>query len=79
MQHDRLRTIRRPCSIDKPLFSNISDILIAGPPASARSESTSDGVRGNSSHRPAETENPKKHDNEGVRRDPLRDLPEWLV
>ena len=21
----------------------------------------------------------KKHDNEGVRRDPLRDLPEWLV
>ena len=39
----------------------------------------SDGVRGNSSRRPAETENPKKHDNEGLRRDPLRDLPEWSV
>ena len=39
----------------------------------------SDGVRGNSSRRPAETENPNKHDNEGVRGDPLRDLPEWLV
>ena len=38
----------------------------------------SDGVRGNSSRGPAETENPNKNDNEGVRRDPLRDLPEWL-
>ena len=39
----------------------------------------SDGVRGNSSLGPAETEHPKKNDNDGARRDPLRDLPEWLV
>ena len=37
-----------------------------------------DEVRGNSSRGPAETENSKKNDNEGVRGDPLRDLPEWL-
>ena len=47
-------------------------------PASTRSENMSDGVRGNSSRGPAETENPNKIDNEGVRRDTLRDLPEWL-
>ena len=39
----------------------------------------SDGVRGDWSRGPAETENPNKSDNEGVRRDPLRDLPEWSV
>ena len=38
----------------------------------------SGGVRGGSSRGPAEAENPNKNDNEGVRRDPLRDLPEWL-
>ena len=38
----------------------------------------SDGVRGNSSCGPAETENLNKNDNEGVRRDPVRDLPQWL-
>ena len=47
-------------------------------PASAGSESVSDGVRGNSSRGPAETENPNKNDNEGVRGDPLRDMPELL-
>ena len=39
----------------------------------------SDGVRGNSSRGPAETEHPNKNDdNEEVRSDPLRDLPKWL-
>ena len=38
----------------------------------------SDGVRGNSSRGPADTENPNNIDNEGVRGDPWRDLPEWL-
>ena len=38
----------------------------------------SDGVRGNSSRGPAETENPNKTDNERIRRDPLRNLPDWL-
>ena len=38
----------------------------------------SDEVRGDSSRGPAETENPNKNDdNEGVRGDTLRDLPEW--
>ena len=39
----------------------------------------SDGVRGNSSRGPAETEHPNKNDdNEEVRSDPLRNLPKWL-
>ena len=38
-----------------------------------------DGVRENSSRGPAETENPIKNVNEGLREDPLRDLPEWLT
>ena len=38
----------------------------------------SEEVRGDSSCGPAETENPNKNDNEGVRSDPLRDLREWL-
>ena len=38
----------------------------------------SDEVPGDSSRGPPETENPNKNDNEGVRRDPLRDLPECL-
>ena len=77
MQHGRLRTVRCPWSIrDKLfelLFNNISDIFIAGTPipaqhpASARSERMSDGVRGDWSRGPAETENPNKSDNEGVR------------
>ena len=48
-------------------------------PASTRIESTSsiEKVRGDSSRGPAEIEDPNKNDN-GVRRDPLRDLPEWL-
>ena len=47
-------------------------------PASIRSKSMSDEVRGDSSRGPTETENPSKNDNEEVRGDPLRDLPEWL-
>ena len=38
----------------------------------------SDEVRGDSSRGPVETENPNKNDNEEVRRDPPRGLPEWL-
>ena len=37
----------------------------------------SEEVRGDSSRGSAETEKPNKNDN-GVRGDPLRDLPEWL-
>ena len=48
-------------------------------PASTRSESMSEEVRGNSSHGPAETENPNKNDdNEEVRRNSSHDLPDWL-
>ena len=48
-------------------------------PASTRSESMSEEVRGNSSHGPAETEKPNKnHDNEEVRGNSSLDLPEWL-
>ena len=48
-------------------------------PASTRSESVSDAVRGNSSRGPAETENPKKNDdNEKVRGDSSHGVPEWL-
>ena len=47
-------------------------------PASTRSESMSDEVRGDSSPGPAETENSNKNDNEGVRGDPFRNLQEWL-
>ena len=46
-------------------------------PASTRSGSMGDRVRRDPSRGPAETANsPKKHDNEGVRGNPLRDLPE---
>ena len=45
-------------------------------PASTRSESISDGVRGDWSRGPVETENKNKNDNEGARGNPLRDLPE---
>ena len=87
MQHCELRTIRCPWSIDKLfklIFTYTSDIFIAGSrnstqhPASARSESMRDGVRGNSSRGSGETEKPTVNDNEGVRGDPLRDLPEWF-
>ena len=47
-------------------------------PASIRSKSMSDEVRGDSSRGPTETENPNKNDNEEVRGETLRDLPEWL-
>ena len=50
-------------------------------PASTRSESTSsiERVRGHPSHESAETKNTNKNgDNETVRRNPLRDLPECL-
>ena len=67
MQHGELRTIRCSWSIDKLfklIFTYISYIFIAG----------SDSSRG-----PAETENPNKNDdNEEVRCDSLRHLPEWL-
>ena len=79
MQHGELRIIRSPWSIDKLfklIFTYISDIFIAS--YTARSGSMSDGVRGDSSRGPAETENPNKNDNEIVQGDPLRDLPEWL-
>ena len=47
--------------------------------ASARSESTSGAVRVSPSHEPAEVERSNKNeDDERVRGDPLRDLPEWL-
>ena len=48
-------------------------------PAPSRSESTSSTVRVSPSHEPAETEKTNKNgDNENVRGNPLRDLPEWL-
>ena len=48
-------------------------------PASTGSESTSSTVRVSPSHEPEETEKTNKNgDNETVRRNPLRDLPEWL-
>ena len=40
-------------------------------PASSRSESMSEEVRGDSSHGPTETENPNKNDDEEVRGDPF--------
>ena len=48
-------------------------------PASTRSESTSSTVRGDPSHEPEENQHLNKNrDNERIRGDPLRDLPEWL-
>ena len=48
-------------------------------PASTKSDSMSEEIQGNSSHGPAGTENPNKNDdNEEVRGDSSRGLPEWL-
>ena len=73
MQHCELRTSRCSWSIDKLfklIFTCISYIFIAASrnpaqhPASKGSESVSDGVRGNSSRGPAETENSNKNEPE---------------
>ena len=48
-------------------------------PATERSESTSESVRGNPSHEPAETENPNKNDDdEELQSDQLQGVPDWL-
>ena len=74
MQHGELRTLRCPLSVDKLfmlIFTYFSYIFIAGSRNShgaTRIESISEEVRGNSSHGPAETENPNENDdNEEVR------------
>ena len=74
MQHGELRTLRCPLSVDKLfmlIFTYFSYIFIAGSRNShgaTRIESISEEVRGNSSHGPAETENPNRNDdNEEVR------------
>ena len=64
-------------------FTYISDIFTSG----SRNSCTAlrinnkwgynERVRGDPSRGPVEIENPNKNDNEGVRRDPLGDLPEW--
>ena len=47
-------------------------------PASTRSESMSEEVRGNSSRGKAEDENPNKNDdNEGLHSDQLQGVPDW--
>ena len=61
-----------------PTSSSQEAVIPTQHPASARNESMSDGVRGNSSRGPSEIENPNKNDNEGARGGPLRDLPEQL-
>ena len=54
-------------------------MILTEQPASTRSESMSDRVRRNSSHGSAENENTNKHeDDEELRSELLRDLPEWL-
>ena len=85
-QEDRLQ--HSEWSIDKLfnlIFTNFSHIFIAGnrgfhgaSSINKKSESMSGEVQGNLSHEPAEIENPNKNDDEGVRGNPLRDLPEWL-
>ena len=59
-----------------PTSSSQDTVITTEYPATERSESMSESVRGNPSHEPAETEKTYKNDNEGVRRDPLRDPPE---
>ena len=62
-----------------PTSSSQETIIPTEYPASTRSESLSEEVRGNSSHGPAETENPNKNDDkEEVRGNSSHDLPEWL-
>ena len=77
MQHGELRTNRCPWFIDKLLnLSNtyISNISLAGSKASRFDKKWEYELP---SHEPAENEK-KKGDIETVRRNPLRDLPEWL-
>ena len=90
MQHGELRTDRCPWFVDRlfKLYTYISNISIAGSSISyaaslhqPRSERTSsiERVRGDPSREPEENQNQKKNkDNDRVRGDPLRDLPEWL-
>ena len=48
-------------------------------PAPERSGSTSEELRGNPSHEPAETENPNKNDDdEELHSDQLQGVPDWL-
>ena len=76
-QHGKLHTDRCPWFIDwlfQLSYTYISSITLR--PASIRSESTRSRARWDPS---PETDNTNKNeDNETVRRDPLRDLPEWL-
>ena len=85
MQHGELRTDRLSTSSSSsatpasPTSLPQEAVIPAQHPASTRSESTSCTVRRSPSHEPAETENTNKNgDNETVRWNPLRDLPEWL-
>ena len=66
-------------SLASPTSSSQEAVTLTKHPASTRSESVSDEVRGDSSRGPAETENPNKNDDEEeVRRNLSHDLPEWL-
>ena len=58
-----------------PTSSSQDTVITTDYPATERFQSVSEEVRGHPSHEPAEIEN---EDNETVRRNPLRDLPEWL-
>ena len=59
-----------------PTSSSQETVTPTEHPASTRSEGMSGEVRGNSSHGPAQAENPKKHDDhEEVRGNSLHDLP----
>ena len=61
-----------------PASSSQEAVRLTEHPASTRSKSMSEEVRGNSSRRPPETENPDKNDNnEEVRGDSPHGLPEW--
>ena len=83
MQHGELRTDRCPWFVDE-LFKHshtyISDILTAG----SRHSCTASRINKKWEHEwqrksTAEIKNPSKNeDNERVRWNPLRDLPEWL-
>ena len=68
-------------SLTSPTSSSQEAATLTHHPASMRSESTSgvERVRGDPSRGPAKVKNPiKNEDNERVRGNPLRDLPEWL-
>ena len=62
-----------------PTSSSQDTVITTEYPATERSDSMSESVRGNPSHEPAETENPNKNDdNEEVQGNSSHDLPEWL-